>query len=90
MKRKLETLQDVEISVESPLIDGDANLRVSGPALGFAVHSGDTQRARCSTLTLPHGQVQTPVFMPVGTQGTIKGLTCGFLFTIAYIATVNL
>jgi queuine tRNA-ribosyltransferase len=24
---------------------------------------------------LPHGILETPVFMPVGTQGTIKGLT---------------
>ncbi|KAL4145652.1 hypothetical protein PRNP1_013317 [Phytophthora ramorum] len=32
-------------------------------------------RARAATLTLPHGQVRTPVFMPVGTQGAIKGLT---------------
>lgn len=32
-------------------------------------------RARASTLQLPHGDVRTPVFMPVGTQGAIKGLT---------------
>lgn len=25
-------------------------------------------------MNLPHGQVKTPVFMPVGTKGTIKGL----------------
>ncbi|CAD7940398.1 unnamed protein product [Amoebophrya sp. A120] len=31
-------------------------------------------RARAATLLLPHGPVRTPVFMPVGTQGTIKGL----------------
>lgn len=28
--------------------------------------------ARTGQLTLPHGQVQTPVFMPVGTQGIVK------------------
>jgi len=32
-------------------------------------------RARASTVELPHGEVLTPVFMPVGTQGTIKGMT---------------
>ncbi|KAH7440932.1 hypothetical protein KP509_03G016600 [Ceratopteris richardii] len=32
-------------------------------------------RARASRLTLPHSQCETPLFMPVGTQGTIKGLT---------------
>lgn len=36
---------------------------------------GRHHRARASVLTLPHGPVRTPVFMPVGTQGSIKGLT---------------
>lgn len=31
-------------------------------------------RARASRLTLPHFECETPLFMPVGTQGTIKGL----------------
>ena len=30
---------------------------------------------RASNMTLPHGLVKTPVYMPVGTKGTIKGLT---------------
>eukprot|EP00808_Paulinella_micropora_P016817 g38577.t1 len=33
------------------------------------------KKARTGVLTLPHGDVPLPVFMPVGTQGTIKGLT---------------
>lgn len=45
------------------------------PALGFEVHSTE-KYARAATMYLPHGQVLTPVFMPVGTQGSIKGLTC--------------
>jgi queuine tRNA-ribosyltransferase len=32
-------------------------------------------RARRGRLTLNHGVVQTPVFMPVGTYGTVKGVT---------------
>ncbi|KAL9989586.1 hypothetical protein ACROYT_G004150 [Oculina patagonica] len=35
-----------------------------------------TSKARTAILTLPHHDVETPVFMPVGTQGTMKGLTC--------------
>jgi len=31
--------------------------------------------ARLGRLTTPHGVVETPVFMPVGTQGTVKALT---------------
>ena len=32
-------------------------------------------RARAGRLTLPHGAVETPVFMPVGTQGTVRALS---------------
>ncbi|TRZ48629.1 tRNA-guanine transglycosylase, partial [bacterium] len=31
--------------------------------------------ARVGRIGTPHGNVQTPAFMPVGTQGTVKGLT---------------
>ena len=31
--------------------------------------------ARAGTLTLPHGVVETPCFMPVGTQGTVRALS---------------
>jgi len=31
--------------------------------------------ARAGTLTLPHGEVRTPCFMPVGTQGTVRTLS---------------
>ncbi|MFB3825709.1 MAG: tRNA guanosine(34) transglycosylase Tgt [Bryobacteraceae bacterium] len=32
-------------------------------------------RARAGLLHTPHGVIETPVFMPVGTQATVKGLT---------------
>src|SRR5919204_4999566 len=32
-------------------------------------------RARVGRLTTPHGPVDTPAFMPVGTQATVKGVT---------------
>ena len=32
-------------------------------------------RARTGVLSTAHGDVETPAFMPVGTQGAIKGLT---------------
>ena len=31
--------------------------------------------ARAGILTLPHGDVETPAFMPVGTRASVKGLT---------------
>ncbi|MBL0101321.1 MAG: tRNA guanosine(34) transglycosylase Tgt [Saprospiraceae bacterium] len=30
--------------------------------------------ARAGTITTAHGDIQTPIFMPVGTQGTVKGI----------------
>jgi queuine tRNA-ribosyltransferase len=34
-----------------------------------------SQSARAGVLTTDHGTIETPVFMPVGTQGTVKGVT---------------
>jgi queuine tRNA-ribosyltransferase len=36
---------------------------------------GTAGTARAGTLTLPHGQVQTPAFMPVGTHAVVRGLS---------------
>jgi queuine tRNA-ribosyltransferase len=32
-------------------------------------------RARRGLLSTAHGDVETPAFMPVGTQGSVKGMT---------------
>src|ERR1035437_4263019 len=40
--------------------------------LTFEVSAGSSSGGRRSTLHLPHGEVQTPVFMPVGTAATVK------------------
>jgi queuine tRNA-ribosyltransferase len=40
----------------------------------FRLHSTD-HLARRATLTLAHGAVETPAFMPVGTYGTVKTVT---------------
>jgi queuine tRNA-ribosyltransferase len=45
-------------------------------AFSFRVHQRDAgSRARRATFVTPHGPVDLPAFMPVGTQGTVKGLT---------------
>jgi queuine tRNA-ribosyltransferase len=41
----------------------------------FEVLKIDPSGARLGRLTTPHGVVDTPVFMPVGTAATVKGLT---------------
>ena len=47
---------------------------------GFQLqHIDATCEARVGRLLTPHGVVDTPSFMPVGTQGTVKGLEVGQL-----------
>src|SRR5882724_2861862 len=41
----------------------------------FEIAKTDPSGARRGRLTTPHGAIETPVFMPVGTQATVKGLT---------------
>ncbi|CAN0593225.1 unnamed protein product, partial [Laminaria digitata] len=41
---------------------------------GFKV-LGESGRARRGRLTTAHGTIETPVFMPVGTAATVKGMT---------------
>src|SRR5580693_1243525 len=41
----------------------------------FEVLAKDPTGARLGRLTTPHGVIDTPAFMPVGTAGTVKGLT---------------
>lgn len=38
------------------------------------IHTCKQSGARVGELTTPHGKIITPVFMPVGTQGTVKSL----------------
>ena len=46
--------------------------------VSIAIQARDGE-ARAGTLRTPHGEVETPTFMPVGTKGTVKGLTPGDL-----------
>ncbi len=52
-------------------LQGDVLFRVRAAAPG--------SRARLATLTTPHGAIETPVFMPVGTRGTVRTQTLGQL-----------
>lgn len=39
------------------------------------LHTDKYTGARRGVIHTPHGDIQTPVFMPVGTQATVKSLT---------------
>lgn len=50
---------------------------------GYQVIATDTNsRARCGIITTPHGIIETPAFVPVGTQATVKSLTPDELNTL--------
>ncbi len=40
----------------------------------FSVHNTTASGARVGLLSTSHGDIETPAFMPVGSQGTVKGL----------------
>jgi queuine tRNA-ribosyltransferase len=51
-------------------------LIVASTLLPFSLHAVDTaSRARRGVITTPHGTIETPTFMAVGTRATVTGLT---------------
>ena len=40
------------------------------------IHEDAQTGARAGILTTPHGKIETPIFMPVGTNSAVKSLTC--------------
>lgn len=51
----------------------------------FTIHHRDgATQARTGELHLPHGTVQTPVFMPVGTNGAVKAMSRDDLADIGF------
>ena len=51
------------------------------PPVSFVSRPTGAGRARLGQLTTPHGVIDTPQFMPVGTQASVKSLTPGDLRT---------
>ena len=43
-------------------------------------HEDINCKARCGLLKTPHGDIETPIFMPVGTRATVKTMTCEELY----------
>ena len=45
-------------------------------ALKFELHKTDEKTAaRAGKITTDHGEIETPIFMPVGTAGSVKAVT---------------
>jgi queuine tRNA-ribosyltransferase len=64
----------VQGSLQSPEKAGATGDEDMG--FGFSIVKRDENSCRrLGLITTPHGDIQTPVFMPVGTQATVKALT---------------
>ena len=56
----------------------------------FVVHTRDLNGvARLGTLTTPHGAIETPAFMPVGSLGAVKGIESENLQSLGYGLILN-
>ena len=60
---------------------GAASPKLPDAGLSFTVANADG-KARAGWLATPRGLVHTPIFMPVGTQGSVKAMTPAELDTI--------
>ena len=47
-------------------------------------HKSTENQGRCGRLVTPHSRIETPVFMPVGTQATVKTMTPESLVAIGF------
>ncbi|MEE8141898.1 MAG: tRNA guanosine(34) transglycosylase Tgt [Planctomycetota bacterium] len=45
------------------------------PGFEFELLASDSLGARVGRFTTPHGSIETPAFMPVGSRGSVKGVT---------------
>lgn len=72
--RKNQKIAEFLTGTESRLSNLKPIVQSISPALQFRLLN-QYKFARQSVLTLGHGDVDLPIFMPVGTKGTIKGLT---------------
>ncbi|KAJ3601213.1 hypothetical protein NHX12_032186 [Muraenolepis orangiensis] len=63
-----------ETETNMPALKSLAKCAVS-PLTWRVIAECPVTKARACDLSLPHCVVDTPVFMPVGTQGTMKGIT---------------
>src|SRR5260221_7661067 len=64
----------VESAASTQAVPGSAQTRGAQPLAFTVVGRCPQTAARAGVLRTPHGAVQTPVFMPVGTHATVKAL----------------
>jgi len=62
--------------MKSDYSNRSSNFKVALKSLAFNVeHRDPVTQARAGRIKTAHGEIETPVFMPVGTAGTVKAVT---------------
>lgn len=69
----MPTLSPAALSAHAP-IEASA-IHLPEPACRSFEEEARDGKARAGRLRLPHGEVQTPIFMPVGTVGSVKAVS---------------
>lgn len=78
-----------EGQVYAVIMPNEPSSSPSGPNRFHIQHTLPSGRARVGRLSTSRGEIDTPAFMPVGSQGTVKGLDpnevreCGFHMVLA-------
>ncbi len=57
------------------MADNKSGTGAGAEGFSFELKKTDPTGARLGRVETPHGGFDTPMFMPVGTRGTVKGLT---------------
>lgn len=74
-KRFKNSFSSLMASADLNLIDDKQEFEIYDYPLKFEIlKECKITKARLSRLQLPHATLQTPQFMPVGTQGALKGI----------------
>ena len=64
------------IIIKNPNIQGEYDYFIQNQMITYELlHVDKNSGARRGVIHTPHGDIQTPIFMPVGTQATVKALT---------------
>jgi hypothetical protein len=75
LKRFKNSFSSLMASADLNLIDDKQEFEIYDYPLKFEIlKECKVTKARLSRLQLPHATLQTPQFMPVGTQGALKGI----------------
>ncbi len=77
---EVTALQPVDQFPQTPHIENIVVLKKNDEI--YVIKKDTTSKARLGVISTSHGEIETPIFMPVGTRGAVKTLTSRHLYEI--------